>query len=123
MEDIAFQRSPVGRPLNARPQLLRNNGAQVFKGSAIPVKLLQGLIREGIPKRPDKELGIENILNGLGPHGSVSDGTMVTPNMACVPRIRALWNTTRSRARSIVSVAVEAPSARCAAWIFANGKR
>jgi hypothetical protein len=83
---------------------------------------LQGLIGDGIPKRPNEELGIENILSGLGPHCSVSGGTMETPSMARVPRIRDLWNKTRSRARSIVSVAVEAPSARCAAWIFANGK-
>lgn len=86
------------------------------------MKLPQRLVCGGIAKGPDEELGVENVF-GHCSHCSASEGMIVTPSMARVPRTRARWNTTRSRARSMVSVAVEAPSARCAAWSFANGKR
>ena len=86
------------------------------------MKFLQCLVGEGIAKCPNEKLRVEDVF-GDCPHCSGSAGTIATPSMARVPRTRARWNTTRSKARSMVSVAVAAPSARCAAWSFANGKR
>jgi hypothetical protein len=121
-EYMAFQRSPVGRASNTGPKFLSNNSAQVFERSPSQVKLLQRLVGDGIAKGPNEKLGVENVFGGC-PHSTGSAGTIATPSMARVPRTRARWNTTRSKARSMVSVAVEAPSARCAAWSFAKGKR
>jgi len=53
----------------------------------------------------------------------VSEEAISIPCIARVPSISSRWNTTRSSARSIVSVAVAAPSAFFAALSLDKGNR
>jgi len=86
------------------------------------MKFLQLVVGNRIAKGPNEKLRVEDVFPGR-PQGSVSGDAIGIPSMAFVPRINALWKTTRSKARSMVSVAVAAPSARCAACSFERGKR
>ena len=87
------------------------------------MKFLQRFVRGRIAKGPDEEMRVEDVFRGR-PQGSLSGGgAMEIPSMALVPRINARWNTTRSRACSMVAVAVGAPNARCAASSFDKRKR
>lgn len=122
-EDVAFQRSKIRRALNSGPQLLGDDGTEVLEWCPCLVKSTERVVRGPVAKGVDEELGVEHVRSGRGSHGSASGDAIRTPIIACVPRTSSRWNTTRSKARSMVSVAVEAPRAFCAALSFPRGNR
>jgi hypothetical protein len=109
--------------LDTSPQLLGDDHTEILKGRKEPMKLLERLVGSGIAKGVDEELRIENVLARGMSHRSASGGVISTPCIARVPSMSSHWKTTRSSARSIVSVAVAAPSARFAALNLDNGSR
>ena len=111
---------------NTSTQLLCHDRAQVFEWREHAMKCLKRLVRGGITKRVDEDLCVQHVLAvGLESpsHRSTSGEAITTPCIARVPSMSARWKTTKSSARSIVSVAVAAPSARCAALSFESGSR
>lgn len=72
---------------------------------------LQYLVGSRFAKGVDEELRIENALGNRASHRSGSGDVISTPDIARVPSTSSRWNTARSSARSIASVAVAGPSA------------
>ena len=87
------------------------------------MELLKRLVRARLPESLDEELRVENVLPIRRRHYSESGEVMYTPRIARVPSTSCRRNTTNSSARSIVSVAVDAPSARFAARKVDNVRR
>jgi hypothetical protein len=75
---------------------------------------LKRLVGGGVPEGVDEDLRVEDVLRGPPSHRSGSGDVTSMPSMARVPSTSWRWNTARSSARSIASVAVAAPSARFA---------
>src|SRR6185295_10122812 len=87
------------------------------------MEVLQRFIGRGVAETVDEELRIEDVLARSRRHRSRSGGVILIPCIDRVPSTSSRWKTTRSSARSIVSVAVAAPSARFAALSFDSGNR
>ena len=87
------------------------------------MKLLKRFVCAAVPERLDEELRVQDVLPQWPFHRSASGDANRMPSIARVPSISLRWNTTRSSARSMVSVAVAAPSARFAALNFDSGSR
>lgn len=118
-----FQRPPVPRTLDTRAQFLRDDHAEKLERCEHSMKLLERFVGGAVAKAVDEELRIENVLARCTGHGSGSGDVICTPSIDLVPSMSRRWKTTRSSARSIVSVAVAAPSARFAALSLDKGSR
>src|SRR5688500_18810154 len=87
------------------------------------MELLQGIVRSPLTEALYEELCVEDVLTRRACHHSGSGDAIRIPRIERVPSMSLRWNTTRSSARSIVSVAVAAPRARFAALSLASGRR
>ena len=108
--------------VSRQPAAPGRRDTEVLERGTRPMKALKRLVGEGIAKGVNEKLCIEDVFAG-GHHRSGSGEAISTPSMARVPSISSRWNTARSSARSIASVAVAAPSARFAAFNFESGSR
>src|SRR5262245_36928443 len=122
-EDMPFERSSVLAPFHSGPQLLGNDGAEMLEWRERPMEALECFVGGTIAKGVNEELRVEDVPARHASHGSTSGDVISMPSIARVPLTSLRWNTARSSARSIVSVAVAAPSASCAALNFDNGRR
>jgi hypothetical protein len=122
-EDVPFQRLPVSGPAHTSPQFLGDDHTEMLKRRKGAMEPLEFLVDHRIAKGVDEELSIENVLARASSHRSASGGVISIPSIARVPSMSSRWKTARSSARSMVSVAVAAPSARLAARNFDSGSR
>jgi hypothetical protein len=121
-ENVLFQRLSILWTLNTRSQLLGNDDAEVFERRENTVEVLERFVRAAVAKCLYQELSVEDVLPRCARHRSSGDAIAI-PSIARVPSISSRWNTTSSSARSIVSVAVAAPSAFFAALSLERGNR